>query len=276
MVTELQTTCIQGEEQHDNNYSQDLFDKQGRTMESIRLNKYLSQAGICSRRKADELIASGRVSVNDKVVIELGCKITPGTHSVKVDGHLVASAADEQRPIYLLLNKPIQVVCTVKDPEGRPTILDYLPEAFKEYRLYPVGRLDYFSEGLLLMTNDGTLTHRLTHPRYYLEKVYEVHVRETPTQQDISRMEKGMQLSEGEQLAPVKVRFDSERNILFMTLHQGVNRQIRRMCRDLGLTILKLKRLQTGPLILGNLPVGQCRELTEDEVTALQNAVGIF
>lgn len=245
-------------------------------MEPIRLNKFLAQAGVCSRRKADDLIAAGRVLVNEKTVTELGCKITPNTDTVKVDGRTIQSQTNEEKRTYLLLHKPIQVVCTVSDPEGRPTILDCLPEEFQDKRLYPVGRLDFFSEGLLILTNDGTLTHRLTHPRYYLEKIYEVHVRETPTEEDIERMQKGMRLQEGEKLAPIKVRFDSHANCLYLTLHQGVNRQIRRMCRDLGLTILKLKRLQTGPLQLGALPLGQCRELTDKEVTALQNAVGIF
>lgn len=267
---------------HDNSvaisqpYQAHIKIQQGNIMEPIRLNKFLAQAGVCSRRKADELIALGKVNVNGQVVVELGCKITPNSDTVKVDGEIIALPNATEKDVYLVLNKPIQVVCTVSDPEGRPTILDCLPEAFKDTRLYPVGRLDYFSEGLLILTNDGTLTHRLTHPRYYLEKIYEVRVRETPTPEDIARMEKGMHLKEGEQLAPVKVRFDSDSNTLFLTLHQGVNRQIRRMCRDLGLTILKLKRLQTGPLTLGNLPTGECRELTDHEITTLQNAVGIF
>lgn len=245
-------------------------------MEPVRLNKYLAQAGVCSRRKADELIAEGRVQVNDEVIQELGCKITPNADTVKVDGQLIVFSKNSTNPVYLMLHKPVQVVCTVNDPEGRPTVLDYLPSKYKTTRLYPVGRLDYFSEGLLILTNDGTLTHRLTHPRYHLEKVYEVHVREVPAPQDIERMQKGMTLREGEKLAPVLVKYDNERNIMYLTLRQGINRQIRRMCRDLGLTILKLKRLQTGPLRLGSLPLGECREMTGPEITALQQAVGIF
>jgi 23S rRNA pseudouridine2605 synthase len=236
-------------------------------MESIRLNKALAQAAVCSRRKADLLIAAGAVAVNGAVVSELGARVRPDQDTVSLNGRPVSLKAPSS--LYLLLHKPIQVLSTVRDPEGRTTVLDMLPPAYRGTRLYPVGRLDYFSEGLLLLTNDGPLTHRLTHPGFHLPRVYEVTVREIPSSAQISRMRAGMVLAEGERLEPIQVDRLSPQRLRF-TLGQGVNRQIRRMCRDLGLTILKLLRTEFGPLSLGDLPQGSCRPLVPQEVAALR------
>jgi pseudouridine synthase len=241
----------------------------------IRINKALAQAGVCSRRQADELVTQGRVLVNNAPLLTPGTRIDMEKDIVHVDGRRIdLCPAQKSSPLYLMINKPVQVVCTVKDPEGRTTVLDILPEPYSRHRLFPVGRLDYFSEGLLILTNDGELTHRMTHPRYHLEKVYFVRLREEPAEEALATMRRGMRLAEGKKLAPVEVEQLSNKHLLRMTLMQGVNRQIRRMCRDLGLTILTLRRVQIGKLELGDLAPGQCRELTAEEIRALHHAVG--
>ena len=246
-------------------------------MAELRLNKALASAGVCSRRKADELIQAGAVAVNGLTVTELGMRITPGSDHVTVNGRAVAMSPETRDYEYVMLHKPVQVVSTAHDPEGRTTVLELLPTPLRKKRLYPVGRLDYFSEGLLLLTDDGELTNRLTHPRHHLPKVYEVTVRERPGKDALDRMRRGMTLKEGETLAPAQITVlpDSPHTFL-MTLHQGVNRQIRRMCRDLGLTILCLHRIQMGPVRLGDLPKGQCRPLLPQELAALKQAAGLM
>lgn len=246
-------------------------------MPTLRLNKALAAAGVCSRRKADVLIQAGAVAVNGVTVCELGLRVNPEQDRVTVDGRAVrlTGGDDASAHTYIMLHKPVQVVTTVRDPQGRTTVLDLLPPGLRAKRLYPVGRLDYFSEGLLLLTDDGELTNRLTHPRHHLPKEYEVVIRETPTREMLERMRSGMRLREGEQLAPVAVEYHRPGRCLLLTLHQGINRQIRRMCRDLGLTILTLRRVRIGPLLLGDLPKGACRSLRNGEVQALQAAVGL-
>ena len=245
-------------------------------MESVRLNKALADAGVCSRRRADELIAAGRVAVNGRIVTELGLRVNPGTDDILVDEKPVGLAAPGTAHTYILLHKPVQVVSTASDPQGRQTVLDLLPARYRGKRLYPVGRLDYFSEGLLLLTDDGELTHRLTHPSFHLPRIYEVTVREMPAQSALRAMQEGMTLAEGEKLAPVEaVVLPEKPRTLRLTLHQGLNRQIRRMCRDLGLTILKLVRVAFGPLALGDLPSGRCRELTRAEIFVLRRSAGL-
>ena len=239
---------------------------------SIRLNKALANAGICSRRKADELILQGRVTINGEVAADLGIRIRPGRDIIAVDGKPVAGA--EER-IYLMMHKPVRTVCTVRDPEGRTTVMDMLPEQWQKFRLYPVGRLDFFSEGLLLLTNDGEFAQRLAHPRHHLPKVYHVRLREKASQAQLDSMRRGMTLQEGDVLAPVEVEFlpwQGEGCLLQMTLHQGLNRQIRRMCRDLRLTVLRLMRVAQGPLRLGDLRRGTVRELSPQEVRMLREA----
>ena len=236
--------------------------------ESVRLNKYLSEAGVCSRREADRLIESGKVTV-DGVTAQMGMRVTAG-QIVKV-GKKTVSKQDEM--IVLAVNKPKGIVCT-EDQRERDSIVRFLN--------YPVrvtyaGRLDKDSEGLLLLTNDGQLAQRLTHPRHHQPKVYEVLVRGAVPGAALAAMRRGMVLAEGEKLMPVEVdaRPAANGTLMRMVLHQGINRQIRRMCRDFGLTILRLKRVAQGPLELGRLALGAARHLSTAEVAALKKSVAI-
>jgi len=243
----------------------------------VRLNKYLADAGLASRRGADALIQSGRVSVNGLSQREPGTRVIPGQDTVLLDGTPVATRQDASAS-YVILHKPVHTVTTVNDPQGRRTVVDMLPEDLRTQRLFPVGRLDYMSEGLLLLTNDGDVTLRLTHPSYEHAKKYEVVVREAVTENSLRTMRQGMRLREGERLAPVEVETSVEGNgstLLRMTLRQGVNRQIRRMCRDLNLTILRLRRVELGPLRLEGLESGKWRFLSAEEIKNLKSSLGL-
>jgi 23S rRNA pseudouridine2605 synthase len=243
----------------------------------VRLNKFLADAGLASRRGADALIQSGRVQVNGLPQREPGTRVIPGQDTVLLDGNPVASRQDAPA-CYVMLHKPVHTVTTANDPQGRKTVVDLLPEDLRRERLFPVGRLDYMSEGLLLLTNDGEVTLRLTHPSYEHPKRYEVVVREAVAEKSLDIMRRGMRLREGERLAPVEVEASVEGSgatLLRMTLRQGVNRQIRRMCRDLDLTILRLRRVELGPLRLENLESGKWRHLTAVEVQNLKSSLGL-
>ncbi len=236
--------------------------------ETLRLNKAIAQSGMCSRRKADELIAQGRVKVNGLPAAE-GQRVLP-SDQVTIDGQPLGAS---EELVYLMLNKPVQVVSTASDPEGRQTVLDFVPPRYRNLRLYPVGRLDFFSEGLILLTNDGPLAHRLMHPSHNQSKTYEVLVRGVAPESALETMRRGMVLAEGDRTAPVGIVAGATprgNTVLTFTLRQGLNRQIRRMCRDVGLTILKLRRIAEGPLVLGRLGSGEVRELTADEVARLK------
>lgn len=241
----------------------------------IRLNKFIAQCGVTSRRGADTLVFDGRISVNGTIADSPGQKVNPSTDTVTVDGKSI-SLPSENTDVTILLHKPVETVTTAKDPQGRKTVLDLLPKNLKELRPFPVGRLDFFSEGLLLLTTDGDLCYRLTHPKFHLPKVYSVTVRGTIPQSAVKTMRKGMTLKEGDKLAPAKVQLKKPvagTQQFEITLIQGINRQIRRMCDELGLTILRLKRVRQGPISLGNLKRGQYRELSQEEVLALKKAV---
>lgn len=245
---------------------------------AVRINKALAAAGVCSRRAADELVAQGRVRVNGAPA-QKGQAVDPAQDRVEVDGKRVdlQPAASAGR-LTLMLHKPPGAVTTARDPEGRPTVFDLLPREYQGRRLVHVGRLDFFSEGLILLTDDGELCHRLTHPRHHLPRVYALTVRGKVPVQALEAMRQGMTLAEGEALAPVQaevVETDERQTRLRLVLVQGVNRQIRRMCRDLGLTILKLVRVALGPLDLGSLKPGASRPLTDRELAALRRSVGL-
>ncbi|NDY57890.1 rRNA pseudouridine synthase, partial [Desulfovibrio sulfodismutans] len=246
--------------------------------QGVRLNKALSQAGICSRRRADELILTGKVLVNGVLIHEPGVKIDPNRDTVVVNGQK-AAFSPQKTHIYLVFHKPVQTVTTASDPQGRPTVFDLLPPEIPRQGLFTVGRLDFYSEGLLLFTDDGELTHRLTHPSTHVPKIYHVLVRGQVNGRTLSTMAQGMRLAEGEVLAPVEAtvlhRESPERALLSLRLIQGVNRQIRRMCRDLGLTVLRLTRVAQGPILLGDLPRGTFRPLAPEEVSALRAAAGL-
>ncbi|BCS87146.1 pseudouridine synthase [Pseudodesulfovibrio sediminis] len=241
----------------------------------IRLNKYIAQCGVASRRGADELVFDGRVTINGELADSPGIKVNPGVDAVAVNGKpLALPGADKE--ITLILHKPVETVTTAKDPQGRQTVLDLLPNDIKRLRPFPVGRLDFYSEGLLLLTTDGDLCYRLTHPKYHLPKVYTVTIRGTVPDSAVETMRKGMTLQEGDKLAPAKVQLKKPvagTQQIEITLIQGINRQIRRMCDELGLTILRLSRIKQGPIALGNLKRGTWRELTKEEVQALKKAV---
>jgi 23S rRNA pseudouridine2605 synthase len=240
----------------------------------IRLNKFLSRSGICSRRRADELIAAGRVAVDGDVVSQLGLRIDPERERVSVDGVPVAApGADQSGHIYLALHKPTCVVTTLSDPENRATIVDLFPDKLRNRRILPAGRLDYLSEGLLLLSTDGDFLNRITHPRYHLPKTYTVKIKGGLARNKLEAMRGGMRLEDGVDLAPVPVRIlDSPGKGIHwiqLTLRQGINRQIRRMCHKLDWTVLRLIRTAQGPVELGDLQPGNCRHLTRDEVRAL-------
>ena len=241
-----------------------------------RLQKYLAHAGVASRRHAEELILAGDVTVNGQVVRELGTRVDPARDEVRVRGQVVRPP---ERPLYILLNKPLDTVSTAHDPEGRRTVLDLLPEEWRARRVYPVGRLDWDSEGLLLLSDDGDLALRMTHPRYALGKEYHALVAGQPTQRTLHQLARGVPLEgEARPTASARVRrltSEGDATWLSIELHEGRNRQVRRMCEAIGHPVLRLRRVRVGPLALGPLPLGASRPLMADEVAALKRAVGM-
>jgi 23S rRNA pseudouridine2605 synthase len=244
-----------------------------------RLQKILSRAGIASRRASEQLMLDGRVMVNGETVRELGTKADPSRDDIRVDGRRIKVA--EQRR-YILLNKPRGYVTTRVDPEKRPTVIDLV--GVREY-VYPVGRLDFDSEGLLLLTNDGDLAARLTHPRYGVARVYEARVLGVPDAHDLARLARGVVL-DGKRTAPADVLLSGTTtktagreprviSTLKLTLREGRNREVRRMCDAIGHPVDKLTRVAIGPIRDAKLKVGQWRELTREEVRALARAAGV-
>jgi 23S rRNA pseudouridine2605 synthase len=235
----------------------------------VRLQKFLSDAGVASRREAEEIILEGRVSVNGRMVDSLPAFVEPATDEVRVDGARVHVAAHQ----YWLVHKPKNVLCTNSDPAGRVRACDLLPP--QAGRLFPVGRLDADSTGLLLMTNDGELAQRVTHPRFGVPKTYRVEVRGRVPADVGARMTRGVYLAEGRAAATeVEVTHRSdERSVLLVTLCEGRNRIIRRMLARLGFAVRTLKRVQIGPLSLRNLPVGAARQLSDQELELLRRAI---
>ncbi|GAB4431626.1 MAG: pseudouridine synthase [bacterium] len=237
----------------------------------IRLQKILADAGIASRRKAEELIKEGRVTVNGVVITEMGVKASPTEDHIKVDGKLINP--DTQKHVYFMLNKPKKVMCTVEDPEGRETVIDLVRNRIKE-RVWPVGRLDYHSEGLVILTNDGEMTLRLTHPRYKVAKVYEVKVKDIPSEEKLDKLRKGIYLEDGK-TQPCEIEFvkkTRENSRFKVVLREGKKQQIRRMFMKIGHPVMKLKRIEYGPLKLGKLANADVRPLTEKEITDLKKA----
>lgn len=232
-----------------------------------RLQKILSQAGIASRRESETIIQDGRVAVNGTVVTELGTKADPDTDIITVDGN--ALTIDEQR-VYLVLYKPVGYMTTMKDPEGRPIVTDLL-KGIKE-RVYPIGRLDYNTEGLLLLTNDGALANILMHPSHEVDKGYLVRVSGQVSENQIKKLSEGVKLEDG-MTAPAKVLLasESEQNSwISITIHEGRYRQVRRMCEAVGLTVVRLKRARYDFLVIGDMKPGDFRFLEPDEVTRLR------
>jgi 23S rRNA pseudouridine2605 synthase len=230
-----------------------------------KLQKVLAARGVASRRVVEEMIASGRVSVNGELA-RLGTRVERDHDLIEIDGALVSV-----RPglVHYLLNKPAGVVSTARDPHGRPTVVDLVP---RQPRVHPVGRLDADTEGLLLLTNDGELTHRLTHPSFGVEKEYVVQLDGRLSPGELRRVREGLVLDDGP-TAPARAS-QPEPGLVRLTIHEGRNRQVRRMFDALGHPVIRLVRVRIGPITDRRLPVGSWRPLTDDERRALEQATG--
>jgi len=236
----------------------------------IRLQKFIADCGITSRRKAEQLITQGRVTINGEVVMELGTKVDPNNDIVLVDGHLADLAAVDQ--VYLMLHKPRGFVTTLNDPEGRETVMDLVKDVTE--RIYPVGRLDYLSEGLLIMTNDGEVANMIMHPKFNVTKVYEVKVFGSVTETILNKLRAGAYLEEGF-VKPTSVRVIKQlptKTWLEFRLNEGRNREIRRLCEAVGLTVDKLKRLAVGNLTIEGVAPGKYRLMSKSQ---LLNSIGL-
>lgn len=231
--------------------------------EPIRLQKFFSDSGTLSRRAAEAEILAGHVRINGKIAA-LGDKVDPAVDVIEYQGRRILPRADKPHR-YIMLNKPRGFVTTTKDEKGRRTVTELTKAAGT--RLYPVGRLDMDSEGLLLLTDDGEFTNRMTHPRHEIPKIYHVTVSPAPTKAQLEALASPMEL-DGYRLLPVEVRLLSE-ELLEMELYEGRNRQIRRMCEAVGLKIRRLQRIAIGELTLGELPLGKWRDLSVDEIKYL-------
>lgn len=240
-----------------------------------RLQKVIAQAGIASRRHAEQMILDGRVQVNGEKVVALGTKVI-SADKILVDGREINTIRETHD--YYLLHKPTGYITSAKDPQGRKTVMDILLKV--KQRVYPVGRLDYDTSGLLVLTNDGELAHRLMHPSFGVEKSYQVEVQGTVPQQALLRLEKGIELEDGK-TAPAQVRVISRKGQgslqrLEITIHEGRNRIVRRMFEEIGYPVVTLKRIRFGPLQLeADLSIGRYRSLTDKEVNQLRLAVNL-
>lgn len=238
----------------------------------IRLNKYIAQSGIASRREADRLISEGKVRVNGQVILTLGHKIEADTDRVMVGQQAIHPVAS---PVYMVLNKPPGLIVTRKDPHNRPTVMQLLPA--KLSGLFPVGRLDFNSEGLLLLTNDGDLANRLLHPRYGIKKLYRVKVLGSPDAKSLEALRRGVYL-DGKKTAPAKIVLKSRgsrHSWLQVEIQEGRKRELRRMFMSIGHPVSILKRLRFAGLTLGSLKPGEWRYLTQEEIRELRERTGI-
>ena len=235
-----------------------------------RLQKYLASCGVASRRMSEEIIKSGRVAVNGQIVTEMGVKIKIGTDKVTVDGKDITP---EEEHVYLMLNKPEGYVTTAHDPQGRPTVLDLVAEV--PQRVFPIGRLDVDTEGLLFLTNDGELAYRLTHPKFAVTKVYHALVTGKPSEDKLDRMRNGLKLEDGmTKPCTVKViRRYNHKTMLEITISEGRNRQVRRMCQAIGNPSIELERVKIENIELSQVKRGQYRKLTLEELAPLMYKV---
>ena len=237
-------------------------------MEAVRLQKILAEAGAASRRGAEKLILDGRVSVNGRVTRELGTKADPSKDIIKLDGKPLSSAEEK---VYYALNKPVGYVTTMNDPQGRPAVSDLIGSI--AVRAYPVGRLDYDSSGILIITNDGELAQALAHPKKEIDKCYRTKVKGLPSAKAIKELSEGVLLDDG-MTAPAKVRIicrEKDATLLEIVIHEGRNRQVRRMCKTVGHPVFKLNRTAFGPIKLLDLTPGKLRELTPEELDSLRS-----
>lgn len=239
-----------------------------------RLQKILARAGLASRREAERWIVEGRVTVNGSVIRKLGSQADPAKDSIKVDGKRIKPAA---APLYYALHKPPGVITTLNDPEHRPDLTPYLARLGEKRRLFPVGRLDYNTTGLLLLTNDGDFALRLTHPRFGVKKLYRAKLSACPTNEDLARLRKGISLEDG-MSAPARARvIEKLRKNAWVEIEvqEGRKREVRRIFEALGFFVEKLVRIRVGSVSLGALPPGELRPLSRSEVASLKKAVGL-
>ena len=237
-------------------------------MEEIRLQKYLAEAGIASRRKCEEYITAGRVKVNGKIINELGTKVSPEKDEIYFDDKKIEN---KEELVYILLNKPIGYVTTAKDQFNRDTVLNLVK--VKE-RVVPVGRLDMYTSGALLLSNDGNFVYKITHPKHEINKTYTVTLKGIVTKEDVEKLEKGVDIG-GYTTKPAKVKIlktDIEKNIsrLEITIHEGKNRQVRKMCEAIGKKVQALHRTKIGNISVKTLKIGQWRYLTKKEIEELK------
>ena len=242
-------------------------------MSEERLQKFLARAGVASRRQSEEYIRSGRIRVNGQLVSEMGYKVDPAKDQIMVDNKLIKA---EEKLVYLLLNKPPLVVTTLDDPQGRTKVTDLLV-GIKE-RVYPVGRLDYETEGLLLLTNDGELAYRLTHPSYKVTKTYIAKLKGNIRAEALRQLTEGVMLEDGITQPATASILAKGKGVteLQISIHEGRNRQIRRMCAAVGYPVLALKRISFGSLELDGLLSGKARSLTKTEIHDLKKACGLI
>ena len=241
-----------------------------------RLQKILSAAGVASRRAAEQMILEGRVSVNGARVETLGTRADPDADDIRVDGRRVKT---HQRRRYILLYKPRGYITTRSDPQQRPTIVELLAKGGVREYVYPVGRLDYDSEGLLIVTSDGDLAARLTHPSHEVEREYEARVRGVPDRHAIERLARGVMIDGRKtsraavSLAKVMAAADGDQGVLSIVIHEGRNRQVRKMCEAIGHPVVRLRRVRIGPISDPNIRPGEFRDLSDREVAALKRSV---
>ncbi len=234
-------------------------------MEEIRLQKFLADSGIASRRKCEEYILEGKVKVNGKVVIQLGTKVNPTTDVIEFNNKKVKK--DEEEYVYILLNKPLGYVTTVSDQFKRPTVLDLIKT---NKRIVPVGRLDMYTSGALLLTNDGDFVYKLTHPKHEIEKTYNATLKGIITKEQVEHLEKGVAIEDYiSRPAKVKIlKIDEQKHIsrIQITIHEGKNRQVRKMCENVGINVIALHRCKIGKLDVKDLKIGEWRYLKKEEV----------
>ena len=235
-----------------------------------RLQKYLAECGVASRRKCEEIILAGKVRVNGNLITELGTKVNPKTDTVEVDGRIISS----EKKVYILLNKPVGYVTTMSDEKERPTVMELL-EGVKE-KVVPVGRLDMFTSGLLLLSNDGDFVYKVTHPKHETTKTYIVKTRGVPRESDLEKLRVGVKIDDY-MTSPAEVNLllkDNTNNIsrIWIRIHEGRNRQVRKMCEAIGLSVIALKREGVGNLTCEGVERGKWRYLTDEEVAEILNA----
>lgn len=235
----------------------------------MRINKYIASCGVASRRKAEELINAGRVKVNGKIINELSFQVDENNDRVEVDEKLIGL---EARLVYIMLNKPEGYVTTVKDQFDRKSVIDLVKDVGE--RVYPIGRLDYETSGLLLLTNDGDLTYKLTHPKHEVDKTYIATLKGIPTLNEMKNFENGLYI-EDYKTAPAKIKIlkkNEEKNycVCEIKIHEGRNRQVRKMCRAINHPVMNLRRKAMGKIVLKNVEIGQYRYLTQEEIDYLK------